>query len=99
MPTAARAIKDTPSNFIPYISPTDLIVFKINSCGLRATVPKKRRDASDAEVMLENETRTSPLSLTSAQTAIVEPCIRGVVAHGNQTENWWRQRLGMPAPK
>lgn len=99
MPAAAMTIKDTPANFIPYMSSTDLIIFKINCCGLRATVTKKRSDAGDAEAMLENETHDSPLSLTDDQQAILEPCIADVVAHGTRSEQWWRQRLDMPGPK
>lgn len=96
MPAAARKLKDIPKGTVPYISIVDLIVFKINSCGLRAQGSKKRRDALDAGNLLDKETQASPLSLTSAQKAIVEPCIVDVVAHGGHSEKWWRERLGLP---
>ncbi|KAF2459309.1 hypothetical protein BDY21DRAFT_337915 [Lineolata rhizophorae] len=96
MPAAAVKLKDIAANAIPYISPTDLIIFKINSCGLRSQGVKKRTDAVDAETLLARETLHSPLTLTSTQQAIVAPCIVDVVTHGRQSEQWWRQRLGLP---
>lgn len=97
MPNAAKKVQDIPDGTVPHISVIDLIVFKINSCGLRAQDSKKRRDALDAEALLEKETRVSPLSLTKEQKRIVELCIPDVVAHGGQSEEWWRSRLDLPA--
>lgn len=97
MPAAARAIKDIPMGLIPYISPTDLIVFKMNCCGLRAKPAKKVIDAGDAETLIQGQTSNSPLSLTGAQKDVVEPCIADMVQYGSQSEEWWRHRLGMPA--
>ncbi|KAF2230122.1 hypothetical protein EV356DRAFT_580299 [Viridothelium virens] len=97
MPSAAEKLKDIPDGTVPYISPIDLIIFKINSCGLRAQLTKRVTDASDAETLLEMETSRSPLSLTATQQATVEACIADVVTHGSMTEEWWRERLGLPA--
>ncbi|KAF6807449.1 hypothetical protein CSOJ01_08178 [Colletotrichum sojae] len=60
-----------------------------------AHAAKKRQDAADARNLLEIETRSSALSLTSAQRAAVEPGISDVVAHTETDEKWWRQRLGL----
>ncbi|EQB51598.1 hypothetical protein CGLO_08849 [Colletotrichum gloeosporioides Cg-14] len=95
MPTAALEVRTVPNGVIPYISPSDLIVFKINSCGLRAQAAKKRTDAADAQALLEFATKSSALSLTSAQRAVVEPCIADVVTHGSKKEKWWKERLGL----
>jgi len=97
MPAAAVKLRDLPAGAIPWISATDLVVFKMNSCGLRAQPSKRRTDATDAQTLLEKLTVHGPLSLTASQRAIVEPCIKDVVAHGSKTETWWRQRLGLPA--
>ena len=99
MPAGATELRDLPTGVIPCISETDLIVFKMNSCGLRALTSKKRVDAIDAETLLELPTVQTPLSLTDAQRAIVEPCIRDVVAHGTKTEEWWREHLSLPASR
>ncbi len=95
MPADAQKLKYIPHCTVPYISPTDLIVFKINSCGLRAQASKKRTHAADAQALLELETRRHALSLTVTQREIVEPCIADVVKHGNMSEEWWRERLGL----
>ena len=97
MPAAAVKLRDLPAGAIPWISAIDLIVFKINSCGLRAQAQKKRTDATDAQVLLERLTLNGSLNLAAAQRAIVEPCIQDVVAHGTKSKAWWRQRLGLPA--
>lgn len=97
MPAAAVKLRDLPAGAIPWISATDLVVFKINSCGLRAQTSKKRTDAADAQALLEKLTVHGSLNLTAAQRAIVELCIQDVVAHGTKSKAWWRQRLGLPA--
>ncbi|KAL9123826.1 MAG: hypothetical protein Q9217_006783 [Psora testacea] len=97
MPAAAVKLRDLPAGAIPWISETDLVVFKMNSCGLRAQTSKKRTDAADARALLEKLTVHASLNLTSAQRAIVEPCIKDVVAHGTKTKAWWRERLGLSA--
>lgn len=88
----------TPAGSVPYISPTDLLIFKINSCGLRAQADKKAIDANDAETLLSTMSR--PLSLTDDQRGIAETGLADVVANGTMTEDWWRQNLGLnlPAP-
>jgi len=91
-------IKDIPANFVPYISEIDLIVFKINSCGLRAHPPKMITDAMDAQNMLQLATTKSPLNLTATQQDVVEAGLESVIENGNKSERWWRQRLGMLKP-
>lgn len=98
MPPAAKKLLDIPKGAVPYIAAIDLIVFKINSCGLRAQGSKKRRDATDAETLLEKVIQSAPLSLSPQQKSIVEPCLADMVAHGSHAEEWWRTYLGLPAP-
>lgn len=95
MPSEARALSQIPAGHVPFISQIDLLIFKINSCGLRAQVAKKRIDARDAQHLLQD--MTPPLRLTASQLAIVEPCITDVVAHGTKSQDWWKQRLGLAA--
>ena len=95
MPAAAMKLGDLPEGVIPYISQTDLLVFKINSCGLRAKPAKRRIDALDAENVLTSLTAHTTLDLTDKQRDVVEPCIADVVKNGSQTKEWWRERLGL----
>ncbi|KAK0102646.1 hypothetical protein ONS95_006250 [Cadophora gregata] len=95
MPSEARALSQIPAGHVPFISQIDLLIFKIYSCGLRAQVAKKRIDAQDAQLLLQN--MTTPLRLTASQLAIVEPCITDVVANSTKTQDWWKQCLGLVA--
>ncbi|KAK4038319.1 hypothetical protein C8A01DRAFT_37706 [Parachaetomium inaequale] len=45
LPPAAQQVQHIPLNAIPFISPTDLIVFKIHSCGTRGDATKNKDDA------------------------------------------------------
>ncbi|KAM3451505.1 hypothetical protein NHJ6243_009579 [Beauveria neobassiana] len=54
VPPTAIPISDVQPGFLPYISELDLLVFKINCCGLRPTAVKKIRDANDARTLLED---------------------------------------------
>lgn len=96
MPESAKKLRDIEPGFVPYISTTDLVVFKIHSCGLRAVVAKRRVDARDARDILKVATRAGALGLSDAQQAAVESCIQDVVHHGDMTVEWWKQRLGLP---
>ncbi|KAI9652038.1 MAG: hypothetical protein M1829_001975 [Trizodia sp. TS-e1964] len=93
MPAAAERLDRIPNGTAPCISQTDLIIFKICSCGLRSQVAKRRLDAADSQTLLEN--MPYALRLTPEQQAIVEPCIADVVAYGTETAEWWKQRLGL----
>ena len=99
MPAAAAKLRDLSLGAIPYISATDLVVFKINSCGLRAQTAKKRTDAVDAQALLEMLTVRASLNLTNAQAAVVAPCLDDVVANGSKSKAWWTERLGFPASR
>lgn len=95
MPEAATRVRDIPPGVVPYISATDVVVFKIFSCGLRAQQSKKRTDAVDASDLLGHMTENSPLTLTSIQRQFVEEGIMDVVTQSDWPEAWWRERLGM----
>jgi len=96
MPAAATRLRDLPSGAAPYISGIDLVVFKINSCGLRAQTSKKRIDAVDTQDLLARLTSHAPLNLTNIQKSAVEQGINDVVTHGTKTKAWWREKLGLP---
>lgn len=88
-------LSDIPNGVVPYISATDLLVFKINSCGLRAEPAKALRDASDAEALLNLELRSGPLILTPDQKVPVKAGLVDIAKHTNRTEGWWKERLGL----
>lgn len=95
MPDAAQKLKNIPEGTLPYISLADLMVFKINSCGLRAQMSKRLIDAADAQNLLEELAAHSPLTLTSRQRGIVEAGLADVVSNSNMPREWWAVRLGL----
>ncbi|KAH9216695.1 hypothetical protein DL95DRAFT_496314 [Leptodontidium sp. 2 PMI_412] len=95
LPPTSRVLSGIPNGVVPYISATDLLVFKINSCGLRAEPAKALRDASDAEALLNLELRSGPLILTPDQKVPVKAGLVDIAKHTNRTEGWWKERLGL----
>ncbi|GAB1312204.1 hypothetical protein MFIFM68171_02414 [Madurella fahalii] len=60
LPAAAKKLKNIPAGSVPYISPTDLLIFKMHSCGLRAQALKSVVDATDAAALLAGEPSAGP---------------------------------------
>lgn len=77
------------------ISVVDLLVFKINSCGLRAVAPKRRTDAGDAEQLVRILEKQGGIRLTAAQLAVVETGLPDVVKYGDWPADYWRNKLGL----
>ncbi|KAB8254572.1 hypothetical protein BDV32DRAFT_142787 [Aspergillus pseudonomiae] len=69
--SAAGPISAVRPGSLPYISETDLLIFKINSCGLRSTPAKKLRDATDARSLADDLSSKGPIVLSSTQKSAV----------------------------
>jgi hypothetical protein len=95
VPAAAEMLLNIPPGAVPYISAIDLIIFKINSCGLRAQGSKRFVDANDAQNLLTHEAKYSPISLTTEQLAIVDNGLTDVLNSNSMPEKWWRENLGL----
>ncbi|PMB65175.1 hypothetical protein BM221_008531 [Beauveria bassiana] len=82
--------------FLPYISELDLLVFKINCCGLRSTAVKKIRDAKDARILLEDIRSQGSISLSPLQKNAVLAGLEDVVklTRGGDMA-WWKSQLGL----
>ncbi|KAM3427382.1 hypothetical protein NHJ13734_009005 [Beauveria thailandica] len=96
IPPAALPISDVRPGFLPYISELDLLVFKINCCGLRSTTVKKIRDANDARTLLKNIRSQGNISLSPIQRNAVLSGLEDVVKlskGGNMA--WWKSQLGL----
>ena len=95
VPDAAKPVSSIQAGALPYISSVDLLVFKINSCGLRPTGAKKTRDAADALVLLTRLSQNGPLTLTTNQKNVATQGLKDVVQWGGKDENWWKGNLGL----
>ncbi|KAI5927002.1 hypothetical protein F4810DRAFT_421886 [Camillea tinctor] len=101
LPDSARNIRYIPYGEVPYISLTDLIVFKLDSSSLHSNLAKKERDARDAAALLEHEVGPllgedrPPLELTWKQIQIVKEALCDVVKCGAKEKSWWETHLGL----
>lgn len=104
LPGAAKLVHEihpaTPAN-LPYVSLVDLIVFKLDACGLRDSAQSKQQEVRDAAALLELATEHSALDLGAHQARVVEESLADVLRHSapDRQKAWWQTRLmGMCDP-
>ncbi|KAE8148911.1 hypothetical protein BDV25DRAFT_10228 [Aspergillus avenaceus] len=95
LPSAAVAISSAEPSSLPYISEIDLLVFKINSCGLRPTPAKKLRDATDARSLAEDLGSRGPIILTPVQKTAVLQGLEDVAQLSRKDQAWWKEKLAL----
>lgn len=99
LPGAAKLVHEitpspTPAN-LPYISLEDLIVFKMDACGLRDSPQSKQQEARDAAALLELAAEHSALDLNDDQARVVEESLADVLRNSDPDKQkaWWQTRL------
>ncbi|CEL01170.1 hypothetical protein ASPCAL00759 [Aspergillus calidoustus] len=95
LPSAAVSISTVRPGSLPYISEIDLLVFKINSCGLRPTPAKKLRDATDARSLADDLSSRGPIVLSSTQKRAVLQGLDDVVRLSGKDLTWWKTKLAL----
>ncbi|KAJ6090446.1 hypothetical protein N7486_009261 [Penicillium sp. IBT 16267x] len=95
VPSAAIPILTVRPNALPYISELDLLIFKINSCGLRPTPGKKLRDATDALELLEDLNSKGPIVLSVSQKNVILQCLDDVARMSGKDKAWWIAKLAL----
>ncbi|KAJ5651628.1 uncharacterized protein N7484_005351 [Penicillium longicatenatum] len=96
VPSAAIPISTVRPNALPYISELDLLIFKINSCGLRPTPGKKLRDATDdALELLEDLNSKGPIVLSVSQKNVILQCLDDVARMSGKDKAWWIAKLAL----
>lgn len=91
-------MQDIDDDAIPYISLTDLIVFKLDSSGLRSNPAKKERDACDAAALVDlacSRSRRGSVDLTKKQEQVVEEALCDVSKCGTKEKCWWEKHMGL----
>ncbi|KEY74906.1 hypothetical protein S7711_01264 [Stachybotrys chartarum IBT 7711] len=96
LPTAARPAGQDPSA-LPYISLEDLIVFKVDACGLRESLSSKRQEACEAAALLHLASEHAPLILEASKLERIEQDLSEVVqfCSPENTKAWWQLSLGI----
>ncbi|KAI0470690.1 hypothetical protein GGR56DRAFT_683756 [Xylariaceae sp. FL0804] len=110
-PESAQNIRRIPYGTVPYIALADLVVFKLDSSGLRSNLVKKERDARDAAALVEHELEQQlrlrsrgdgsgssgggHLALGPRQEEVVEEALCDVARCGTKDKAWWERSLGL----
>lgn len=97
LPGAARPVHElvpSPAT-LPYVSLVDLVVFKMDACGLRDSAPGRQREARDAAALLGLAAEHRALDLNPDQARVVEECLADVLRHSDPDKQkaWWQTRL------
>ncbi|RYP55389.1 hypothetical protein DL768_000144 [Monosporascus sp. mg162] len=96
LPEAARRVRNIRDGELPYVSLADLVVFKLDSSGLRSNAAKKRRDAADAAALLEeNAAANANFELSPRKREMAHQALIDVVRYSDRSRGWWETRLGL----
>ncbi|KAI1778306.1 hypothetical protein F4818DRAFT_295769 [Hypoxylon cercidicola] len=95
LPESATKVEDLSQDEIPYISLTDLIVFKLDSSGLRSNPLKKDRDARDAAALVDYASNHGTIELNEKQEQVVEEALCDVGKCGTKEKSWWEEQMGL----
>ncbi|RJE26815.1 hypothetical protein PHISCL_00840 [Aspergillus sclerotialis] len=100
IPNAATPIREIDLEAeLPYISLQDLVIFKIFSCGLRASDAKRYRDDHDAEHLIRELDSQGQIVLSDRQKEVVEgmDVLDDVVKALGQRlpKYWWEVKLNL----
>ncbi|KAI1418678.1 hypothetical protein F5Y13DRAFT_196449 [Hypoxylon sp. FL1857] len=95
LPESAVRAQDISRDEIPYISLTDLIVFKLDSSGLRSNPAKKERDARDAAALVDLAANKAPIRLSAKQEQVVEEALCDVATCGTKEKGWWEKQMNL----
>lgn len=95
LPESATKVQDLSGDEIPYISLTDLIVFKLDSSGLRSNPVKKDRDACDAAALVDFAAHDGGIQLSEKQEQVVEEALCDVGKCGTKEKGWWERNMGL----
>ncbi|RYO97603.1 hypothetical protein DL764_007277 [Monosporascus ibericus] len=100
LPEAARCVRNIRDGELPYVSLADLVVFKLDSSGLRSNAAKKRRDAADAAALLEEHAAANAkLELSPGKRETAHQALIDVVRYSDRSRGWWVTRLGLSGPE
>ncbi|KAJ4253313.1 hypothetical protein NW762_010468 [Fusarium torreyae] len=97
LPDSAKRVRDvTGEATLPYSSLEDLIIFKMDGCGLHENDMSKRRDACDAAALLELASEHGALKLDEDKTERAEEALADMIEFSDvHDKGWWQRCLGM----
>ncbi|GKU03884.1 unnamed protein product [Fusarium langsethiae] len=97
LPEVAKRVRDVKGeSTLPYTSLEDIIIFKMDGCGLHENDNSKRRDACDAAALLDLASEHGALVLDEDKTERAEEALADMVEFSDEKDKgWWQRCLGM----
>ncbi|KAF5660149.1 hypothetical protein FHETE_9122 [Fusarium heterosporum] len=97
LPDTAKRVRDvTGEATLPYTSLTDMIIFKMDACGLHENDNSKRLDACDAAALLDLASEHGALKLDEDKMERAEEALADMVEFSDEHDKgWWQRCLGM----
>ncbi|KAI1181128.1 hypothetical protein F4777DRAFT_3299 [Nemania sp. FL0916] len=98
-PCSAQVLADIET--LPYISLTDLVVFKADACGVHESTAGRQKEAYEASILLQVISEHSPLRLDDLKMDKVGAALDMLVAYSPPEidRRWWERRLGIQSIK
>ncbi|CAM1505996.1 Fc.00g116330.m01.CDS01 [Cosmosporella sp. VM-42] len=98
LPTSARPVRDD-IEILPYVSLEDLLVFKVDACGLHERVTSKQREARDAAALLALASEHTSLKMEEDKLDKIQQSLADVAEFSlpEHDKSWWQRRLGVMA--
>ncbi|KAL1850886.1 hypothetical protein Plec18170_006723 [Paecilomyces lecythidis] len=93
IPSEATPLSEIDLEYIPFISVSDLILFRIHSCGIRPCRIKSENDAREAEELTKLLTEEESWVLARDQKLVLRDEIGSVIQYGTKGIDWWENKL------
>lgn len=86
------------ANTLPYLSLTDVLIFKIYFCSMRGLPEKRQQDASNAMAVVEffqSNAAAMPIWLSPEQRQAATEALLSFSPYSEKGERYWRRVLGL----
>ncbi|GFF26107.1 hypothetical protein IFM58399_01294 [Aspergillus lentulus] len=95
LPAQAATLEEVDPNHLPFLPLVDLLVYKINSCGMRPTPEKQKQDAEDAQELVNILSSPGTITLDDSQKQAVVSGLDEMLEYSEEDRDWWESALGL----
>ncbi|KAF7164867.1 hypothetical protein CNMCM5623_009294 [Aspergillus felis] len=95
LPADAATLEEVDPNQLPFLPLLDLLVYKINSCGMRPTADKRKQDAEDAQELVNILSWQGTITLDDSQKQAVLSGLDEMLEYSRESRQWWESALGL----
>ncbi|GFF45340.1 hypothetical protein CNMCM6936_001671 [Aspergillus lentulus] len=95
LPADAATLEEVDPNHLPFLPLVDLLVYKINSCGMRPTPEKQKQDAEDAQELVNILSSQGTITLDDSKKQAVVSGLDEMLEYFEEDRDWWESALGL----